>query len=1169
MTKGFLTHLFSFILLSLSAQWSYAQVIPSNQPCDAPSIAASNTTGVCIDYPIEVCCGAANYNNFLGKQPVCGVSPINKDAWVKLTNVTAGEAYNFIYTERGKFRSTWVEVMELPAGKDCSDPSAYASIVCTRENDVQVFENATCTATFTPPNATSTYYIRMMRYNTLFDNNLEGKICVAKAYPNDEPCGAILLPVQPKQGTNPVMGQNYYAADWQPNIYFGPTCGPNNDVWYKFVPVECSVNILLKNLTPTSYEIQAAILESSDGTCKNLKEVTPCGGVKNKFDDILLSADGLVVGRTYYVIVDGFAPPYFNATGMHSIEVFAKSNPPACPNIETPCDCTKPGCLNPVPLANSTVGNAALNLAKNNDKAAGCIDLTAQNIPVLGGTNRAEFCASYTAQSGDELMAFDNVVHKDAACESLNISTNAVYVDGDCAKPIAPVCLDRNGVSPVYQLTAGTTYKFCRQTVADGGDPDCVGKIYTGFCAFLWRIQNRYDLNATICNGENYKLGTKVFTQSGTYTEALKSATGCDSIVTLTLTVLAPSSRTIDAKICTGKGYVLNSVTYTETGTYTAKLKDKNGCDSTVTLNLTKLAPIAPTAASRTICNGENYILGTKKLDKSGIYTETIPSVNGCDSTVTLTLTVLPKNETIIKKVVCYATTFTYKGKVYDKTGQYIVATLKDTKGCDSTELLDFTVLPDYSDLKIERAICPNASYDFGGEILTTAGTYKKAFKSKYLGLQCDSMVSLTLKVQSKLETNLKETLCFGGTVKIGTKTFDKTGTFVETLKSKGGCDSVVTLNLIVFGKAIEETKSFTICDKPITIDGINYSKDTSFVKNYKFKNSNCDSAKISFSVSINRPNNTVKMGTICGDKSFTFEGKTYDKEGTYLDTIYTDATKKCIKEFVTITVSKASSVDATIDTKSSVCDPAKCTGSATVLGKNGEAPFTYKWNNGNTTNTIDKICKGNYIVTITDNRGCSIEKTVGVGIETAKFSLTTTPSLDSFVLGQTKIVNVTVIPPTNLKFLWTPNEGVQLTTQTGATTTFNITPKTTTTYTVTATDSDGCTATSATTMIQKKIRVPSIFTPDSNDKNSVFQVKDIPTGVLITNMQIFSRWGELVFAAKDNIGWNGYKNNEKEKELASDVYIYVIAYKILPEQSTNPDTIEPVILKGDVTLMK
>ena len=299
-----------------------AQVNPSNVPCSAPVLAVGNTPGSAPFDTISLCC--STYSNFLGKKPTC--SPVdtgstNRDAWFKISGMVTGQQYNFLYIEKAN-RITFVEIYELPAGKDCAVAADFKPVSCAQSNAVAFFVGTPVSATFTIPSATSTYYARFKRAN-LGDEALEGAFCVVKSYPNEEPCGATTLIQQPKKGTAPITGQNYQAADWKPAVLTGPTCGPNNDIWYKFIPVTCDIEIYLENLTIPSYEMQAAILRSSDGTCTgNMIDVTPCGGGPDTSYNITLSAKGLTIGQTYFVIVDGYAPPYFNATGKHKIELY-------------------------------------------------------------------------------------------------------------------------------------------------------------------------------------------------------------------------------------------------------------------------------------------------------------------------------------------------------------------------------------------------------------------------------------------------------------------------------------------------------------------------------------------------------------------------------------------------------------------------------------------------------------------------------------------------------------------------------------------------------------------------------------------------------------------------------------------------------------------------------
>ena len=95
---------------------------------------------------------------------------------------------------------------------------------------------------------------------------------------------------------------------------------------------------------------------------------------------------------------------------------------------------------------------------------------------------------------------------------------------------------------------------------------------------------------------------------------------GCDTVITLNLTVNQPSSSSISQTICSPNTYSFNGQSYSTTGTYTATLTNAAGCDSVVTLNLTvnprpvfsvslNGTPYNAQAGGHTIstCNNNNY----------------------------------------------------------------------------------------------------------------------------------------------------------------------------------------------------------------------------------------------------------------------------------------------------------------------------------------------------------------------------------------------------------------------------------------------------------------------------------------------------------------------------------------------------------------------------------
>src|ERR1019366_9220518 len=124
-----------------------------------------------------------------------------------------------------------------------------------------------------------------------------------------------------------------------------------------------------------------------------------------------------------------------------------------------------------------------------------------------------------------------------------------------------------------------------------------------------------------------------------TYTDTLTGVNGCDSIVTLNLTVRQLSSRFINATICSNSSYPFNGQNLNTAGTYTDTLTGANGCDSIVTLTLT-VNQITASTINASICAGGDYNFNGQFLTTGGTYHDTLTGSNGCDSIVPLNLTV-------------------------------------------------------------------------------------------------------------------------------------------------------------------------------------------------------------------------------------------------------------------------------------------------------------------------------------------------------------------------------------------------------------------------------------------------------------------------------------------------------------------------------------------------
>lgn len=113
--------------------------------------------------------------------------------------------------------------------------------------------------------------------------------------------------------------------------------------------------------------------------------------------------------------------------------------------------------------------------------------------------------------------------------------------------------------------------------------------------------------------------------------------------------VIKDSTYNVAMKLCLGVEYEFGDTTIVADvdTVYSRKFQSIAGCDSIVELKI-EVISVMDTTVSDTICFGDEYIFGEDRLVNTGKYTETFPSSMGCDSVVTLHLTVLDPLEIAI-----------------------------------------------------------------------------------------------------------------------------------------------------------------------------------------------------------------------------------------------------------------------------------------------------------------------------------------------------------------------------------------------------------------------------------------------------------------------------------------------------------------------------------------
>ncbi len=160
----------------------------------------------------------------------------------------------------------------------------------------------------------------------------------------------------------------------------------------------------------------------------------------------------------------------------------------------------------------------------------------------------------------------------------------------------------------------------------------------------------------------------------GTDIQVFTTAEGCDSVVQYQYTFEPALITTLpDAASCDE----------TEWGSDTTFLTTPGGCDSLL-IQETLPAPPAETVLDTQICAGESLLLGSQLIEGEGTYNDTLFTVAGCDSIITLNVAVTSDAPVPITEYLCPGDTIIIGGNLITGSGQFNIA-LTDQFGCDST----------------------------------------------------------------------------------------------------------------------------------------------------------------------------------------------------------------------------------------------------------------------------------------------------------------------------------------------------------------------------------------------------------------------------------------------------------------------------------------------------
>jgi len=298
-----------------------------------------------------------------------------------------------------------------------------------------------------------------------------------------------------------------------------------------------------------------------------------------------------------------------------------------------------------------------------------------------------------------------------------------------------------------------------------------------------------------LCEGECFEINNQSFCEDGHFQLNLLTSDGCDSIVEFDI-VLHEDKITFlpNQYICSGDCVNIASQSFCSTGLKEIFLNTNAGCDSTIIFEIFEKETFQTSMSLVEICQGESFKINGRNYSEPGNFNTIFQATNGCDSTVSFEIKVIPNSESILPQVgICAGDCYTLNGVEYCESGIFEQHRI-NRNGCDSTIILEIIDLEaDFIRLPMV-SICEGECYTFEEREFCDKGTYELEFQNQF---GCDSIVEFELDILEKNSTQLpKIILCEGECFNIKEQWFCDAGEHELNLINRNGCDSIVQFEL-------------------------------------------------------------------------------------------------------------------------------------------------------------------------------------------------------------------------------------------------------------------------------------------------------------------------------------------------------------------------------------
>jgi gliding motility-associated-like protein len=463
--------------------------------------------------------------------------------------------------------------------------------------------------------------------------------------------------------------------------------------------------------------------------------------------------------------------------------------------------------------------------------------------------------------------------------------------------PLVPVQNQSLNACPgsAYTLPWGQTVSTpgsYRDTLRNSGGCDSLIRIID--LSFTNNSDIRFLQDSTCSN--NYVLPWGgIASSSGIYYDTLRRSNGCDSIVVmLSLTIKGTILEKDSVSLCYGTSYTLpwgavtdTSGIYSDTIRYTGKFT----CDSLVRqVTLLYGQSIEREVQQDFLCPGGSFTLpwGTV-VNSPGLYRDTVKTAGGCDSLIqAVNLSLLATIVSDTSVLLCAGGMYPLPwGGLADSDSIY-THSIMGVSGCDSLrQTIRVHVLRSNTDT-MQASLCQGQNLTLPwGQVADAAGTYRDTLR---YANGCDSLLRVVQVSLTALQTEDSPVmLCPGGYFILPWgQVAGATGIYADTLRSSGGCDSLVRRFTVSIGTLSIDHRDISSCTSNYILPWGQVVNTPGIYRDTLRAAAGCDSLVREIALTLVAPQTISTDTSICQGQTLLLPGGSVaGSTGNYRDTIY------------------------------------------------------------------------------------------------------------------------------------------------------------------------------------------------------------------------------------------------------------------------------------------